>query len=633
MEDVKYRRDIDGLRGISVLAVVLYHYQLLSVTGGFVGVDIFFVISGFLITSIIAKEIDNNTFSFIEFYSRRIRRILPAVLVVIVATLISCYFVTLPIDYQRVGESSVFAVFGISNFYYLFNTGYFDSAAELQPFLHTWSLGVEEQYYLLWPMILFAIMRFTSATRTWRLMTVSVIIILSLITSEILVAHEQKSAFYMLQSRAWELGIGGIFAFLPVYRSRIGSALLSMLGVALISWPIITFDPETPFPGVHAVYACVGAGLIVWPKHTNWITGILSSGPLVAIGKISYSLYLWHWPVLVIYRHYGTGRMPGTQTALILLFVSILLSVASWIYVEEYFRRKKSIGIRMIYSTGLSAAILVGSLGMIVYLGSGFPGRLPENLQDVERMVTETVSSQNGFNECFMTSKTIGGVSAFSTDICLGTENAKKNVLLVGDSHAAHFGKALRELYPDVHFSQVTGSGCKPELHAEGTAPCAVLMRLAIEKEIPAGKYDAIIFSGRWELKDIPNLLEVLAWSKRYIANVLLFGPTIEYSRALPTLMAKSALRDDEGKLVKSAMRYRSTLLREKKILKALSQRRIEYYSVFRALCNGGDCRNADDNGTPIQYDYGHLTYLGAKIVINKFKRDGMLSNLSTKNI
>ncbi|MET0026044.1 MAG: acyltransferase family protein [Candidatus Thiodiazotropha sp.] len=633
MEDIKYRRDIDGLRGISVMAVVLYHYQLLSITGGFVGVDIFFVISGFLITSIIAKEIDSNRFSFLEFYSRRIRRILPALLVVIVATLVFCYFLILPMEYQRVGESAVYAVFGLSNFYFLFNTDYFDSAAEFQPFLHTWSLGVEEQYYLLWPLILFVVMRVTRTFHTGRVLAVAAIIILSLVTSAILVDEDQKSAFYMLQSRAWELGIGGLFALLPVYRSRLGSTILSILALALISWPLFSYDAETPFPGIHAAVVCLGAGLIIWPKHHNWVAALLSSSPLVALGKISYSLYLWHWPVLVLYRQYGTGSMPGTHLSLILLFVSVLLSVASWVYVEEYFRRGKAFKLKMVYATGVSAMLMVGALALSIVLGSGFPCRLPENLQNVDRMITETVSSQNGFDECFITTKTVGGVRAFSRDTCLNIDKTRKNVLLVGDSHAAHFGKALRDLYPEVHFSQVTGSGCMPKLHAEGPKPCAVLMRLAIDETIPEGKYDAVIFSARWMLKDIPALMDALTWTEQYVDNVLLFGPTIEYSKALPTLMAKSALRDDGGVLVKRALRYRNTQLKEKRIMQALPDRNIEYYSVFRALCSGKNCRNTDDNGAPIQFDYGHLTYLGAKIVIDKFKNNGMLNQLNPSGL
>ena len=303
-----YRKDIDGLRCVAVTAVVLYHFGL-SAPGGFVGVDVFFVISGYLITAQIAGDIEAQRFSLLTFYARRCKRILPALLVVCTACLLAGWFVLWPGDYKALAASVRYAAFGLANFYFLWNTGYFDQASDLLPMLHLWSLGVEEQFYFAWPALLLLAL---PLGRRWLIALLLALIAISLGASINAVAADQKAAFYLPHLRAWELAIGGLLVFLP--HMRLPSYAREILGAAaalLILGAIVMLTKASPFPGLSALPPVIGAALLIW--HTmhggsSAVSRLLSLAPAVFVGKISYSLYLWHWPVLVLFRHINKRR-------------------------------------------------------------------------------------------------------------------------------------------------------------------------------------------------------------------------------------------------------------------------------------------------------------------------------------
>jgi peptidoglycan/LPS O-acetylase OafA/YrhL len=626
MDVINYRRDIDGLRALSVIAVILYHYQIGPISGGFIGVDIFFVISGYLITSIILKEINNDQFSFSEFYARRIRRILPAALFITICTLIAAYFILLPSTYIKLGDSATYAVLGISNFYFLWNTGYFDTRADFHPLLHTWSLSVEEQFYLIWPLLIIIATRIATKWRHFLPFLIGLVFIISLIISQYTVTHEPKSAFYMLHSRAWELALGGAITLLPTIKQKTIGTVVSTIGLLFIAWPIFNLDSDSAFPGTTALIPCLGAAFIILPKRNNLVSTLLSTPLLVFVGKISFSLYLWHWPLLVMYRHYGTGHMPGNYDKALLLFASLLLSVLTWRYLEQTFRNMKQAPKRYTILSGGSAAILTTLFGAYISIKSGFPERLPEPLRRVERLVRETVTSQNGHSNCFITSKSKNGLQDFSNQQCISANPDKRNVLIVGDSHAAHFSKALRTLYPDVHFSQVTGSGCIPKLHAKGASICSSLMHRAIDEAIPSGRFDTVIFSALWKNNYASPLREVILWTQKYVDDIVVLGPTIEYKKPLPTLLAKSAIRNDDGEIIKRSRRYAYSKKRARYLRSEIKDLKINYFSVIDSVCPKGKCLLTDQHGTPLQFDYGHFTYQGALVVIDKLKKQGLLA-------
>ena len=310
IQTFRYRPEVDGLRAVAVLAVVLFHTGF-GCPGGFVGVDVFFVISGYLITSLIWKGLESNRFTFVDFWERRARRIIPALVAVTLATLIAGYFILLPTHLDELGRAAASQSVFAANFHYWQNTGYFAGAAEEKPLLHTWSLAVEEQFYLVVPFLLWGIARVMILRHRWALLGILGIgLILSFAASFYGVSRHPSASFYLLPTRAWELLLGSIIAFLPPLRLLrqlpILAECISLLGLLLIAVPVFTYGPQTLFPGMAALPPCIGAAMFIWSNTTidnpvpTRIGAFLAIRPLVFIGLISYSWYLWHWPLLAL---------------------------------------------------------------------------------------------------------------------------------------------------------------------------------------------------------------------------------------------------------------------------------------------------------------------------------------------
>ncbi|BCD95986.1 acyltransferase family protein [Marinagarivorans cellulosilyticus] len=301
---MKYRAEIDGLRAVAVIPVILFHAGISGFSGGYVGVDIFFVISGFLITTIIINELNDNSFSIVNFYERRARRILPALMVMLATTSIAAY-ILMPATLLKSYSDSVFSVVTfLSNVYFFLTNGYFSTASDEKPLLHTWSLAVEEQYYVFFPLL----MLYLASTARWKIVTLLAgISVASLCLSEYLSIRQFKDAnFYLITSRAWELLAGSLLAFYP--RTTAGNKpkfdeIMAGIGLLLIIYSIIFYTHKTPFPGVYAIVPVLGAALIIrYATSTTLVGKLLSLKPFVWIGAISYSLYLWHQPLFAFLR-------------------------------------------------------------------------------------------------------------------------------------------------------------------------------------------------------------------------------------------------------------------------------------------------------------------------------------------
>ena len=376
---LKYRADVDGLRAVAVLAVLFYHADL-GCHGGYVGVDVFFCISGFLITGLILKDLDAGQFQIVKFWERRIRRILPPLVVVILATLIAGWFLLLPHAYVKLGQSVCAQALLSSNIYFWqgYLSEYFD-LSEVKPLLHTWSLAVEEQYYLFFPFLLLALRRFS------RSLLVTVILVLGGLSFALSVyySYQHPSAnFYLLPTRAWELLIGAFLAAIPAHlhaSRRWVAESLSWGGVLAILCAVFCYDSETRFPGVTAILPCFGTALIIWANgHTLTVTGkILALRPVVFVGLISYSLYLWHWPILVLAGYLAIEPMAPSQRMLLLL-ASLVLAVLSWRFVETPFRRRVIFKNRaQIFAFFCSSTALLLLSGLALHKLQGVPSRLP----------------------------------------------------------------------------------------------------------------------------------------------------------------------------------------------------------------------------------------------------------------
>ncbi|MEL6318387.1 MAG: acyltransferase, partial [Pseudomonadota bacterium] len=388
-----YRPEIDGLRAVSVLAVAFFHAKIPVFSGGFVGVDIFFVISGFLITKIIWNEILEKRFSLLKFYERRARRILPALFVVVIFVIIFTILFKTPREARLFGESISFFGLFASNFFFLQERGYFEAPLEQFALLHTWSLAVEEQFYIFFPLILMALGSQTAGrTRTvvWALAGAS------FVAASILVFENRNMVFFSTPFRLWELALGSLLALgaFPAVSSRPLREALSALGAALIVVSVFAYDETLPFPGAAALAPCAGAALIIHANQNAGAHGLtlvgrgLAWGPVVFIGLVSYSFYLWHWPALSFAQYVAIRPLEPAETAGALA-LSFLLAVASLHLIERPFRRPGGVMPRgpLLASSALGLLACIG-LGIALQESKGWPGRMPP---DVLAMTTGDV--------------------------------------------------------------------------------------------------------------------------------------------------------------------------------------------------------------------------------------------------
>jgi peptidoglycan/LPS O-acetylase OafA/YrhL len=371
-----HRADIDGLRALAVVPVLLFHAGFPAFPGGFVGVDVFFVISGYLITSIILDDIERGRFSVLAFYERRIRRIFPALFATLLGSLILGTFVLLPNDLKDLGQSVTAATLFASNILFWRESGYFDAPAEHNALLHTWSLAVEEQFYIVFPLVLLFF-----RTRSNYLLYIAAALLVSFALALWGVRNAPVTTFYLAPARAWELLMGALLAtgaIPPPSRQGLRDAL-SLLGVGLIACSVLAFSPETPFPGAAALPPCLGAGLVIYAgAGGRSLAGRILGAPALAFtGLISYSLYLWHWPLLVLARVYAVRELTVPETIAVLL-LSAAIAALSWRWVESPFRRKPPVlGRQQLFAAAGLVMGVTAALGVGLHLTRGLPQRLP----------------------------------------------------------------------------------------------------------------------------------------------------------------------------------------------------------------------------------------------------------------
>ncbi|MFD2740014.1 acyltransferase family protein [Sulfitobacter aestuarii] len=402
MTPIRYRADIDGLRAVAVLPVVMFHLGFAWMPGGFVGVDVFFVISGYLITSIIARELDEDRFSLLRFYERRIRRIFPALFFVIGTVLVVATMLFVPDDLNDLGKSVAAATVFLSNLFFYAQTGYFDASAYTKLLLHSWSLAIEEQFYLGLPLL----MMLLAAGRASRWLNmgfwVALLTLLSFLLSALTTNRYPSEAYYLLPWRAWELGIGAMLALdmAPRLRRALARHLAGIVGFCLILAAALMIDKTTRFPGVAALAPVMGAALIIQAGRdgSNMIGTLLSARLPVWIGKLSYSLYLWHWPLIVFFV-YWTFELPGPGAAILLFLASIVMAWVSWRFVEQPFRHpgRTARRSRLFAGAGLVAGC-TAVFGVALAVLDGIPGRLTPEALAIARF---DIDRDSQYRECF----------------------------------------------------------------------------------------------------------------------------------------------------------------------------------------------------------------------------------------
>ena len=490
---MRYRPEIDGLRAIAVAAVILFHAGFALFSGGFVGVDVFFVISGFLITSIIVEELKTGRFSVLRFYERRARRILPALFTVMAACVPFAYRLLSPDDLQDFAQSLAAICLFSSNVLFWGESGYFDTQAELKPLLHTWSLAVEEQFYVAFPLLLLAAWRLG---RKFLLALIGVIAVVSLVTSVDEVRNFPSAAFYLLPSRAWQLLVGALASFVADrWRTVDGKGSLGPIageivgwgGMAMIILALFLFDERTPFPGLNAALPTLGTALVLLGASDRTSVGrMLAWRPLVGLGLISYSAYLWHQPLFAFTKHALLAELPA-DLAIVLCAVTIVLACLSWRYVEQPFRDRSLISRGAVFA--LSAA------GMAAFVGLGFIGhRMSDRITQIRlRSVDPARRSQFRTRESLVADRN-AFVAQFLPEAGkdFSSNTATTKILILGDSVSEDLYSALMvnsELYPGIEFRRLMlDEPCMQaaaHLVAKGDLPTAIdekTCRAALER-------------------------------------------------------------------------------------------------------------------------------------------------------
>ena len=472
---MKYRSEIDGLRAIAVAVVVLFHATGPLVPGGFVGVDVFFVISGFLITTILLGDLQKNQFSLTNFYERRARRILPALVVVVVLTLGAAYFLLPLHETQETIESALATMLFLANVRFWLKTDYFATAAEERPLLHMWSLAVEEQYYLIFPILLFIVWHWRRPALLWVLLSLTA---MSLLTAEIMSRHAPVANFFLPMGRMWEMLVGSCIAYWGVQRPRMAIAEgATALGLLMIIIPVFTFTKATPTPGLLTAVPVLGTALVIlYARDGSRVTRLLQFRPLLGLGLISYSVYLYHQPILAFARVRLPGDLHTTPVFLLLALFSVLLGYLSWRFVEKPFRRGFSR--RTIFGlSGAGIGLIVVFTGAAVFSPQTLRGTYVSTLSEESRQrfyLTEALSDPDFFDllrtgECHLISSYADADFTAKFKTCEARHGP--GILVIGGSHAADLQGALIAASDHPFVAAVALGFCRPFPRLVGAAP------------------------------------------------------------------------------------------------------------------------------------------------------------------
>ncbi len=623
---VKYRAEIDGLRAVAVVPVILYHAGVPGVSGGFVGVDVFFVISGFLITGLILQAQDAGRFSLLTFYERRARRILPALFLVLAVTVVAGYSLIVPWEFPDFLRSLAATALFLSNVHFWENVGYFALAAEEQPLLHTWSLAVEEQFYVLFPLLLLIPMRRAALT-----VVIGALFVASLALSQWGSVHEPEVNFFFTPSRVWELMAGALCAIWQRARAPrpIGAAALA--GLAMILASVLFYDASIPFPSLYTLLPVVGTALVLLFAHPGTaVQTVLRAAPLVGIGLISYSAYLWHQPLFVFAR-LRLGESPGPALTTVLIAATLVLAYVTWAWVEQPVRKAEYPWVRRRWQVfACSAAGIVAIV--VAYQSLDNEDHYLANLTAAQRTYVPYLKYQSEMRtsdentRCHLSTRA-DDVGFFTRETCLQLSADKPNVLLIGDSHAAHLKTALTKAFPEVNLMQATSSGCKPTLPYKGAKRCTDLLQYVLEDFLPGADVDAVIVSARWNASDAPGARDILGLLTKVVPNVVVMGPTMEYETLVPRILMKFADLDREA-ITQIAMQLRTVDRPEVNRMMAETARAagVHFVDVQSVLCQDDQCRIFTPDGVPVSYDYGHFTREAALWAVRQLRASGALS-------
>ena len=637
--NIKYRRDIDGLRALAVLSVVFFHISPNLLPGGFLGVDIFFVISGYLITLILVKELETTgRISFSNFYKRRINRIIPASVVVLLSTLVTGFLIMVPADLLDLVDSTLWSYFSAANvyFYLAIDTSYFATGSEELPLLHFWSLGVEEQFYFLWPAFILLLGSLAKSTDI-KLTVVGCLIVASIVFAQYFFKVDESLTYYMIPGRAWELLAGGIAAQLVFYRklnfSNLGNEILALTGLVLVISSLFIITESHSVPGIASLPVIMGSVFLIISnfEYRTFVGTVFSLKILVGIGLVSYSAYLWHWPILA-FLHYALIDI-DLYVGLCVLIATFFLAVVSYYFIETPFRKTTLSISRVIFSRFvLPSFVIVGVCAAITWsIQTQHPYFSWPLLEAAE---TDT---QPAYAYKYNCQHSNFKPNAFRDSRCVYPENADlENALLIGDSNAAHYVGMLRVIAKDFKFSfrNATQSSCPMVFGDEFdwiskryAAGCGVYRSLVLEE---AKKYDSVFIGGNWSnfynKKNFNKAFEqTISDYSENVNHVILLGKVPifrKYTRHCEIRSIRmSHLNCSNYFVSKNNKSSANSFLREI----AAKHKNVEYFDVQQLICVDQECSPYLD-GRPVYFDVGHLSMKGSELIGEKLVGDEAVS-------
>lgn len=618
-----YRADVDGLRAIAVLLVIGFHAFPNQVRGGFVGVDVFFVISGFLITRIITDDLSGGQFSFADFYARRARRLFPALLTMLAVCLTAAFVLFFPSDFKALGKHTLASALFVQNLVLLHEVNYFDSASELKPLLHMWSLAVEEQFYLLWPLTLFV----ASRLRFPFVWLASGVLLASFVANILLVQTSPVAAFYLPTTRFWELMAGSILAVSPRLLSRTSSEayrdVAALAGVCLLAAAALVIRKGSDFPGAWALLPVGGTALLIAAGPSSRVARVvLAQRALVQIGLISYPLYLWHWPILAFARNLQFNE-PTSLEKIAYIAIAFALAYATWRWIERPLRT----GFVRLKAVKVSAALMAAAVvGLLVFVTDGMPARFPPNLSRLERDRTAEITTSLRLGACFIHGE--DSLTRFA-ELCDGERpSAERRVALWGDSYAASLYpglRALRDERPAVEVMQYTVSGCPPILRFRNERRSCEATSDAVIERLKSLRPDAVVLAARWELYDGTGgwgaaedraIGETITALKGIGSRIVVVGQFPVWTADAPKILARH-YRSHRIRQEPREKRYlnKKVYPTDDRIKTLAAASGASFVSPLATFCNETGCLLSvpSSKGEPTAWDDGHMTILASE--------------------
>ncbi|KTE44297.1 MULTISPECIES: acyltransferase family protein [unclassified Sphingopyxis] len=616
-----YRNDIAGLRAVAVLPILLLHAGFDAIPGGFLGVDIFFVVSGYLISRILIGEMTEQRFTLAGFYRRRALRILPALLVMLVAVLAVGWWRLFPQDMRDLSWSAAAAALSGSNIWFWRNVSYFGDA-ELTPLLHSWSLGVEEQFYLFYPLLLLALHRWLPrriVACLWGLTIGSFVLSYGLVF-----AGKAPAAFYLLPSRAWELGLGALVAAggFPALGARI-RGVAAWAGLAMIAASLVLVTEKSAVPAPWALLPCLGTALLIAYGEAAGTAKLLALAPLRFVGDISYSLYLWHWPVMAFWRlERGLTLDAGEMAAAIA--ISFALAILSYRLVERPFldRGRAAPTRRVLWSAAAAMLVVAGSAAALALAAARTPIADPR----VARVMAFIDYPLSRDAELYFNDTACRTDGRYLAQPCATTRADRPNILIFGDSHAQHIASALAERLDGVHAMRVATPLCRPLLPDPDPVHCAEVMERGFGEPAGDGTLSRAILSARWEAGDAPALERAVRHFRARGVAVTILGPGVEYDEPVPRLIARAMARGNDWALVRQGRR-RDLIALDRAMARRAAAWGATYVSMQDLECPAGTCALFAADGSPYHFDKDHYTIAASRELVAKIPAAALAAN------